>query len=226
MPLPLTMAVVMDDAAMVRVLLEGGADPNLAPDQVLTPLMLAASRGDGAIVQSLLAADADVNAAGKDGSTPLDLAKNAGHTSIVSLLETAGGLPGAPQPWPYQDDGGRFRLQLPPGWHQQERPDAVAGFANQDGTMAAGIQRAGAIDPEDFIARFTRIMEAVPMEKVSEEIAVVSGLPARKLVFRLATPQGPHRMWAVVVLSEADVWTLILAGPENDLSSPESDSYQ
>ena len=59
---PLWAASLNGSAAMVRRLLQAGADPNLALLAGETPLMVAARSGDAAVVEQLLAKGAKVNA--------------------------------------------------------------------------------------------------------------------------------------------------------------------
>ena len=56
--------------AMVRALIEAGADVNKAGDGDATPLYAAAQKGHEAVVRALIELGADVNKATDDGVTP------------------------------------------------------------------------------------------------------------------------------------------------------------
>lgn len=86
-------AVARSGAAMVKLLLELGADPNARDSGGETPLSMAAFRGRADCVRELLAAKADVNARSKAGWTPLMAAASEGHAEVVRLLLKAGARP-------------------------------------------------------------------------------------------------------------------------------------
>jgi hypothetical protein len=124
----------------------------------------------------------------------------------------------------YVDKKAGFRVQLPPGWKKvksKDTKDALAAFATRDEAVAFAVARkAPGMDPEEFLTRFGKMMEAMSVQKISEEVAVVSGLPARKLVFRTATTPVAQ-MWMIVVLSNAETWFFSVGGPESILTSPQ-----
>ena len=119
-------AVFRDDAARVRELLAGGADPNstmpvpvdpavaelfrptalnyfLSGERGLTPLMVAATLGYLGIAEMLLQAGADPNARTKrHGTNALWLAGYKGHTDVTKLL--LGVQPGS--------DADRMRIEV------------------------------------------------------------------------------------------------------------------
>lgn len=74
--------------AVVKALLDKGADPNLARDG-WTPLMFSAARGKTGMVRLLIAKGADVNAV-KDGNTALSFAVSRGYKEIEAALRAAG----------------------------------------------------------------------------------------------------------------------------------------
>lgn len=83
----------VDAADMVQLLLELGADPQLANTQGKTALMVAAEKGSRATLEHLLAADANVNHATKRGMTALKLAQQRQDShakKIVERLQQAG----------------------------------------------------------------------------------------------------------------------------------------
>ena len=90
------------DSAMVKILLQAGADPNVVDNDRVTPLMLAAKRGYTEVTKALVAAGADVNAADKDGKPLLmhamDLEE---YVEVIRLLIAAGANVNATMP-----DGG------------------------------------------------------------------------------------------------------------------------
>lgn len=85
----LSLAAGYGETAMVRRLLEAGADPTAAPGRE-RPLAEAIRGGSRKIVQRLLEAGADPETPGADGKTPLIVAARSGHDAIVRLLLEAG----------------------------------------------------------------------------------------------------------------------------------------
>ncbi|KAH6664496.1 hypothetical protein B0J14DRAFT_523182, partial [Halenospora varia] len=72
--------------AVVKLLLDQGADVNLKDNYKRTPLHQASVNGHTKVVQLLLDQGADVNSKDSDGKTPLDLASASGHAEVVQLL--------------------------------------------------------------------------------------------------------------------------------------------
>ena len=86
--LPLMEAAIKNRSAIVKILLDRNADPNIKPDHYgQTALMLAASLGRGEIVKTLLANGAAPNLRDDANSqTALIMATIKGHTDIVKTL--------------------------------------------------------------------------------------------------------------------------------------------
>ncbi len=72
--------------AIVRLLLDRGADPNGAPPGTSPPLMLAALAGNSTVVELLLDRGADPEVIAPDGTTSLHVAAALGHPQVVRLL--------------------------------------------------------------------------------------------------------------------------------------------
>lgn len=86
--LRLVEAMAERDSALVRALLDAGADPNSARADGVTALIWAAHWDDGAAAERLLRAGADVNAADDRGVTALARAcENAGASMAARLLD-------------------------------------------------------------------------------------------------------------------------------------------
>jgi ankyrin repeat protein len=96
---PLLLAIADTDVSLVRLLIEGGADPLLATEENVTPLMVAAGlahrmdhpteekyRSAVEIARLLIEQGADVNAVGENGWTALHGAAYIGADEMVQLL--------------------------------------------------------------------------------------------------------------------------------------------
>jgi ankyrin repeat protein len=79
-------AVERGHEAVGRLLLDRGADTDVANMDGQTPLCLAAERGDEAVMRLLLDRGAETNAVDKDGRTPLSWATKRGDAAVVRLL--------------------------------------------------------------------------------------------------------------------------------------------
>jgi ankyrin repeat protein len=71
---PLLYAALKDYAGTAKVLLQHGADPNIADNSGGTTLPFAASSGSRKVVKLLLAHGAKINVKDVEGKTPLDVA--------------------------------------------------------------------------------------------------------------------------------------------------------
>ena len=88
----LLMAVPMGNPAIVKTLLDAGADLTVRDMRGMSALSLAvaAEKQNAEVVRLLLKKGADVNAPGNDGRSALDWARLWGETPIVALLRSAG----------------------------------------------------------------------------------------------------------------------------------------
>lgn len=75
------------NAAVVRVALEAGANPDVRGAEDTTPLICAASEGAADAVSLLLEAGANADAQDDSGRTAVDWAEHNGFDDVVSLLE-------------------------------------------------------------------------------------------------------------------------------------------
>ncbi|MCY3897528.1 MAG: ankyrin repeat domain-containing protein [Caldilineaceae bacterium] len=91
-------AIGSDNAVMVRLMVEAGADVNAAEGfGGNTPLHEAVENGNAEIVQILVDAGADIEAEGFMGRTPLGLAAEEGATEIMQILLGQGADNGTPE---------------------------------------------------------------------------------------------------------------------------------
>lgn len=74
-------------AAVMRLLLEAGANPNLAQGEGVTALTIAAEQGHFEVVQLLLAAGADIQYKTALG-TAVELAERNGHSEIAAMIRS------------------------------------------------------------------------------------------------------------------------------------------
>ena len=83
---PLHSAVAENRADLTKILLEAGADVNIAQASGITPLHSAAQNGNIEILISLLEAGANVNVRMEGGKTPADLDNEKGFSDIAGIL--------------------------------------------------------------------------------------------------------------------------------------------
>lgn len=79
----------LDKAQMAQVLIDNGADVNLADQEGNTALMFAVEKGLASSVRTLLQAHAHVGMRNKKGRTALDIARSSGRAAILKLLSGA-----------------------------------------------------------------------------------------------------------------------------------------
>ena len=87
---PLFIAAERGHDAIVRALLDAGADKDLAAHDGATPLFIAADNGHDAVVRALLDAGAGKDLADNGGVTPLFIAAQEGYDAVVRTLLDAG----------------------------------------------------------------------------------------------------------------------------------------
>lgn len=106
---PLGLAAVGGFEAVVKALLEGGADPNTRDIEGSgwPPLFQAIRRNRRAVVRTLLEGGADPNAKGDDGRTALHVAMERGHEGLVEIL-----LPAMGGPQGIRDEAGNTMFHL------------------------------------------------------------------------------------------------------------------
>ncbi|MDQ6707619.1 MAG: ankyrin repeat domain-containing protein, partial [Acidobacteriota bacterium] len=83
---PLAWAVVRCNLELAKLLLEAGANPNLANEQGIGPLNIAITNGSPGMVELLLGKGADANIARESGETPLMTAARLGQIEIMKML--------------------------------------------------------------------------------------------------------------------------------------------
>lgn len=86
---PLSAAAAGGHTAILLMLLETGADPNVQQAQGFTPLHSAAQNGDLEAVRALLEAGADPAVVSEEGVTAMELAEQAGDLVTVETLRDA-----------------------------------------------------------------------------------------------------------------------------------------
>ena len=84
---PLHSAAAGGHTALVKLLLEHGADPNAVQEGGFTPLHAAAQNGDVESIHMLLFHGADGSAKSSDGRTPLDYALETKKSEAVNMLK-------------------------------------------------------------------------------------------------------------------------------------------
>ncbi|HEX9160426.1 MAG TPA: ankyrin repeat domain-containing protein [Thermoanaerobaculia bacterium] len=85
---PVHAAAAVGDVAMMKLLLERGANANAKQESDYTPLHEAAGRGNTEMAQLLLAHGADLHAKASDGSTPADTAVKRGQPAFAEWIRT------------------------------------------------------------------------------------------------------------------------------------------
>ncbi len=84
---PLHSAAASGHSAIVKLLLDNNADPNVTQQGDFTPLHAAAQNGNVNSIRDLLLNGADAHAKSTEGKTALDYATEAGKTEAVNVLK-------------------------------------------------------------------------------------------------------------------------------------------
>ena len=87
---PLLWATLWNKTVVSTLLIERGANVNVADGEGDTPLWWAAANNNGWLVGLLISKGAHINVKARDGSTPLKLAKNWENQTIIQRLKQAG----------------------------------------------------------------------------------------------------------------------------------------
>src|SRR5262249_576221 len=91
---PLHQAALSGHVEVVGLLLERGADPNLAASDGIAPLHYAAQAGHLEIAQMLVEHGANVNALTAMGEPPIHFEKKNQHEALANYLKDHGARPG------------------------------------------------------------------------------------------------------------------------------------
>ncbi len=91
-PLICALKYPTEDLAIIKALLEAGADPNVQTIRSkTTPLMLAADSNNTEAIQLLLAYKADLSLKDKDGDTALSIAQKKNNQEAIKILNNGSG---------------------------------------------------------------------------------------------------------------------------------------
>jgi ankyrin repeat protein len=151
---PFLFAADRSDAALMKLLLELGADPMMPNDTKTTPLMAAAGLGTTEpleeageetealeAVKMLLDLGADINAVDDNGDTAMHGAAYGAYPKVVNLLAERGA---DPQIWKERNKFGRTPLFIAEGYHGRlPRPDPPTIEAVTKLMVAAGLSTEG-----------------------------------------------------------------------------------
>jgi len=135
----------------------------------------------------------------------------------------------------YVDKENGFRLRVPNPWSNSSMlsslqfPGALVVFQSSDMGSAVLVQRApipsggGSSLYESFGQAITAMTKG---EDVGEENVVLSGLPARRVIFAMVSGKLRMRDWTTLLVTQNQVWALHVIGPEEAMSSPDDPYYR
>jgi tetratricopeptide (TPR) repeat protein len=155
-----------------------------------------------------------------------------GRCAVAFLLLAATPLP---MTWAagrkYVDRKNGFQLEVPKGWKKVKAVSgplpgaALVAFAVQKKNLGIAIMRlkspVGAAEAATIDAALKGWSRQPGYRKLSEGVATLSGLSARKIVFDSSARYNQVvRCWALFVFGHEEVWLLFIQGPERWLSRP------
>ena len=151
---PLHIASITGNVAIVKLLIEAGAEVNMGDDNGRTSLYVAALGGHIEVVKVLLLAGANVNKKSKEGLTPFYVACWRDHGDVARLLVSEGA------DIFITDPQGRTAWVIAREWNHVELAteiEAMAnkashGHANQQAAAVQGQGHSAAVVPESEIA--------------------------------------------------------------------------
>src|SRR5437867_3534011 len=134
----------------------------------------------------------------------------------------------------YVDKKNGFRLELPPGFQKAKQTrkgigeSALTFFLGENQNLGLSVLRVQTQkSPEEFlIAVQQEWSKQSDYRKVSEEVAVLSGLSARKIVFNFSVDGRLMQNWWEFLFSREEGWVLLVTGPEAWLSQPDTPYYK
>lgn len=198
--------------AILRLLLENGADPDQRRSDGTPVLVVAARRRDAAGVEALLRAGANMNISDRRGRTALMHAAELGSDGIVAMLLVSGADPGI------VDDAGVTALQIAKSWHRVRiqvmlgersiRPEHVDARRTTIEAVSRAFELRGSADQFDLWAQLIEHAVAEMGEREYEAVTGYSSALSRHLAARLREQRARAPLpasWYVLQATEADL---------------------